>query len=116
MTVIEMSNLGAVLLMERRYAKAEPLLRSAVRFLAAQPPSGNDSLARTQLALGRALLRQDRYREAEPYLTAGYAFFAKDPAQQPIQLREAREDLAELYRALHQTQKASEFKPVSERQ
>ncbi len=109
-TAITMEDLGNVFLKEKRYSQAESILQPAVRFLSTQPASGNVSLAIGQVSLGSALVRQKRYREAEPYLIAGYAVFSKEPARTPTRLREAREDLAELYGALNQPGRAGEFR------
>lgn len=58
--------------------------------------------------LGRTLLRQQRIQEAEDHLSAAYAIFTKHKSQ--AWLHNVREDLAAVYTALKQPDKAERFR------
>src|SRR5262249_58251735 len=67
----ELTGLGSNLLLQKRHAEAEPLLRESLAIL--QNKQGEDREAfYTQSLLGAALLGQQKYAGAEPLLVRGY--------------------------------------------
>jgi uncharacterized protein HemY len=60
--------------------------------------------------LGRTLLRQKHYVEAEAEVSAGYQILKKQANPSVSWLKYARTDLAEIYDALHQTEKSTAFR------
>jgi hypothetical protein len=60
--------------------------------------------------LGRALLGQARYREAEEQSLAGLRILEKKTSPSSPWIQSARKDLAVIYEALHQPEKAREFR------
>jgi tetratricopeptide (TPR) repeat protein/predicted Ser/Thr protein kinase len=109
-TAIAKAHLAQVFLAGKQDHRAEPLLREAVKALTERPRPGNMSVGMSQLLLGGVLLREKRYEEAEKYLSAAYTILATQPGIYAKRLQETRKDLAEVYDALHQTQKANEFR------
>jgi tetratricopeptide (TPR) repeat protein len=105
-----LATLGLVLLQQRKFAEAEPVLRECVaireKVLADQWPLFN---ARSML--GEALLGQRRLAEAEPLLVQGYEGLKAREASIPAQVRsqrlsEAAARVVRLYAALNQRRKA----------
>jgi eukaryotic-like serine/threonine-protein kinase len=109
-TAVALSSLGEVYLKKGEFPRAEALFRDAIQRLSAK--SGSDPVYRgtALVRLGRALLRQKRYEEAEPQTRAGYELLAKTTGASSEWLRKGREDLATLYDALHQPDKAAKFR------
>jgi uncharacterized protein HemY len=63
-----------------------------------------------RIKLGRTLLRQKHYVEAEAEVSAGYQILKKQANPSVSWLKYARTDLAEIYDALHQTEKSTAFR------
>ncbi|HEX3879499.1 MAG TPA: tetratricopeptide repeat protein [Bryobacteraceae bacterium] len=105
-TTASESALANVLLKEGKYQAAEDTVRSTVQVMAASPFAKKDESAIVGLMLGEAILKQHRYREAQPLLLESYTILSKSTRKgyAPYVSR-SREDLTELYRALHQTDK-----------
>ncbi len=110
LTAMIKAHLGDVFSSERQFARAEQYFREAVKALTERPLPGNVSVGVVEASLGRALVRQNRYREAESYLTSGYAILIKQPGAFPPRLQQSREDLATVYEALQQQDKAAMFR------
>jgi hypothetical protein len=72
-------------------------------------PPNNLNAAITRIKLGRALLRQNRLPEAEHEILGGYEILSKKENPSVTWLRSAREDLATIYAALNQPEKAKPF-------
>ncbi|HEY7391144.1 MAG TPA: tetratricopeptide repeat protein [Bryobacteraceae bacterium] len=109
-TAVALSNLGEVYLEKGDYPRAEAVFRDAIHRFSAK--SGSDPVyhGTALVRLGRTLLRQKRYEEAEPQTRAGYELLAKATGGSSEWLRKGREDLAILYDALHQPEKAAKFR------
>jgi hypothetical protein len=109
-----MSNLGLVLLQQKKWADAEPLLRDCLAIRQRQIPD-NWLTFHTQSMLGGALLGQKKYAEAEPLLVKGYQGMKTRektiPKQGGAELRipEALDRLIELYTALNQPDEAKKW-------
>jgi len=106
---IATSNLGSDDLENREYREAEPLLRDALMILSKSLPSEDANIGTAEVRLGRALLGQQRFQEAEPHTLAGYEILRKQPDPQASFAKGARHDLAVIYTALHEPEKAKEF-------
>lgn len=107
---VALSNLGAARLAQGRYPQAEPLLREAIKVLTEAQSAGHVNTGVAQVRLGRTLVRQGRFEEAEPHLTAGYQVLVKQTGSPATWLRAAREDLATVFEALKQPDKARQYR------
>ena len=102
---------GTIFIKKEQYDRAEPLLRETVKALTERSLPGNLSVGGAQALLGRVLLREKHYRESGEQLTAAYAILAKQPGTSYLKmLQQTREDLATVYEALHQPDKAAKFR------
>ena len=106
---ISMANLGSVYLERKAYARAEQLFRDALERYKETLPPNHLNIGITQIKLGRALVRQHRYAEAEGHSLAGYEILSKQTSPSVSWLKSAREDLAAVYDALNQPEKAGRF-------
>ena len=108
-----LSALGRILLEQRKWAEAEPLLREGLAIWDARRPDDWNRF-NTQSLLGSSLLGQKKYAEAEPLLLAGYegmrAREAKLPASKKIYLTEAGERIVRLYEAWGKTEEAAAWR------
>jgi len=106
---VGMSNLGDLYLRTRQYPDAERLLRQAIDLWKKVLPAGNIRIGEGQVRLGRALLGQHRYEEALTQSLAGYEILQKQTTPQASALKSVRQDLAAIYTALHQPEKAKTY-------
>jgi eukaryotic-like serine/threonine-protein kinase len=104
------ANLANVYVREGRYIQAEEIFRDALKVLAANLPPGDAHIGLAEIGWGRSLLRLKRFAEAEGPLTAGYTVMEKQTRPSLVELQAARRDLADVYAALHQPEKAREFR------
>lgn len=105
------AHLAQVFIQERKYDRAEPLLRQSVQAFTARPLPGNLAVGAAEGLLGRVLLREGRYTEAEGYLAAAYGILAKQPGTSYLpRLQEVREDLGMVYEKLRDPGKAAQFR------
>jgi serine/threonine-protein kinase len=103
---ISLLNLGKVYAEEKDNARAEQYYREALSRFTEKLPPGHATTAIAQVALGHVLVLEGRYKDAESPLLAGYGVLAKDPGPQAERIRNARTDLAAVYDALDQPDKA----------
>ncbi len=109
LTATVKAHLANVFIARGQYERAEPLLRDAVKVFA--PLTGTMAAGAARGLLGRVLFREMRYREAEEQLTAAYAILVRSPGKAYVRrLQQLREDLASVYEALHQPDKAARFR------
>jgi serine/threonine-protein kinase len=103
---VAIANLASAYLAGKEYAQAERLYRDAVRRFteALGARSMNTGIARVKL--GRTLLRERRYREAEREILAGSEILSKQTSPSVIYVQAARTDLALVYEALGEPEKA----------
>jgi eukaryotic-like serine/threonine-protein kinase len=106
---VAISNLGSVYLESKHFAEAEPIFRQALTIYAKSLPPDDVRTAECRVKLGRALLRQGRYQEAEPHTLAAYNVLSKQTAPDTSFVKGARHDLAQIYTALHEPDRAKEF-------
>jgi eukaryotic-like serine/threonine-protein kinase len=107
--------LGRNLLDQERYAEAEPLLRECLELrekLAAvpNPPVSQTLVALTKGALAQTLVGQRKFAVAEPLLLAQYAGLVGGPPATRSNLRNAIEQLIQLYEAWDKPEKAAEWR------
>lgn len=109
-TATTTTDLAEVFLKEGQYAQAERTERPAVKALTERPLPGNMTVGIAELVLGEALLKQRKYREAVEPLSAAHEVFKDGPPSIGKELPKVREDLMEVYEALHEPEKASIFR------
>jgi tetratricopeptide (TPR) repeat protein/tRNA A-37 threonylcarbamoyl transferase component Bud32 len=109
-----MANLSLVLLQQRRWADAEPVLRECLAGRHKQIPDSWLTF-NTQSLLGGALLVQKKYGEAEPLLLKGYEGMKIREKTIPktgggeLRIPEALDRLIELYTAIHKPDEAKKW-------
>jgi tetratricopeptide (TPR) repeat protein len=104
--------LARALLLQQRFAEAEPLAREAVKLLEAYDPSTVRHYEWMSV-LGDALLGQQRYDAAEPLLLKGYDGIKRvdvNPKLIHVRLAEAGERLVRLYETTNQPDKAQQWR------
>lgn len=104
------SNLGSVYLAERDHVQAEGFFRRALAMYTQTLAPDHMNIGIARIKLGRTLLRQHRYQQAETETTAGYLILKKQANPAVSWLNSARADLAEVYDALRQPEKAAAFR------
>jgi hypothetical protein len=111
-TLGTMSSLGRVLLQQKKWADAEPVLRECLA-LSEKQISDNWRTFNTQSLLGGALLGQKKYAESELLLLKGYEGMKTRektiPAPLKIRLPEALDRLIELYTAINKPDEAKKW-------
>lgn len=107
---IALSNLAGVFVQKKQYSRAEQLYREALQAYAGTLSPQHMNVGITEIKLGRVLLREKRYQEAEAESLAGYGILMKQANPSVSFLQNARTDLAEIYGALHQPDKANQFR------
>ena len=63
----------------------------------------------TSIKLGRVLLRENRFKEAEAATLTGYEILSKQANPSVTWLQQARQDLAAIYDALQEPEKAKQL-------
>ena len=106
---IAKTNLGTVYMGRGDYDRAERLFRDAIALYRELLPPGHTNLAIAQSKLGRTLLRARRLMDAEAPLLAAYGILQPGHASSAW-LANVREDLASLYDARKQPEKAERFR------
>ncbi len=107
---IALLNLGQVYLEKKEYARAEAEYREALSRFVEKLPAGHASTAIARIQLGHTLLLEHKYQEAESDLLAGYEVLVKQPGAQTDRIEKARTDLAAVYDALNQPDRANKFR------
>jgi serine/threonine protein kinase len=107
---LALSNLASVYLAQKEFAKAEPMFRQVILCYAKSLSPTHQFRAIAQIKLGRALTGEKRYAEAETETLAGYNMLLKQTSPTVSWLQSARKDLATIYDALNQPEKAGHFR------
>jgi eukaryotic-like serine/threonine-protein kinase len=107
---LALSNLASVYLAQDKFAQAEQMFRKVIQCYSETLSPTHQFRAIAQIKLGRALTGEKRYLEAESQTLAGYNVLLKQTSPMVSWLQSARKDLATIYDALNQTEKASRFR------
>jgi hypothetical protein len=107
------ASLATLLNQEGKFIEAEPLARECLAVGEKLKPDDWTSLNR-RCILGGSLLGQMKYDEAEPYLVSGYVGLKQRetdiPAHEKRRLKEALEQLVQLYQAKSDVAQGAEWK------
>jgi eukaryotic-like serine/threonine-protein kinase len=108
-----LAQFGSILLEQKQWTEAEPLLRGCLAIRDKQKPV--DWLTfNTKSMLGGALLGQKKYAEAEPLLLSGYEGMKKQedkiPPTAKIRLNQAVERLVQFYEATSKPDEAAKWR------
>jgi tetratricopeptide (TPR) repeat protein/predicted Ser/Thr protein kinase len=106
---VGLANLASTYMARKQNSRAESLFREALAMYAQTLPPGNNNVGITRIKLGRSLLRQNRFAEAETESLAGYQILSSQASPSVSWLHSARQDLAAIYTALNQPEKAKPF-------
>jgi tetratricopeptide (TPR) repeat protein len=108
-----LAGLGRNLLLQKKYAAAEPVLRACLAEREKKAPDAWATFS-TRSQLGGALLGQQKYAEAEPLLREGYDGMKqrepKIPASARPRITEALEWLVRLYESWGKAEQAAEWR------
>jgi tetratricopeptide (TPR) repeat protein len=108
-----LAQLAAVLLVEHKFAEAEPFARECLTIREKTVPEQWLTF-NTRSLLGASLLGQERYAEAEPLLLSGYRGMEERADQIPMQaknrLKEALQHLVRLYEVTDRADQAAQWK------
>ena len=108
---IELANAASVYLEKKDFVRAEQAFRDVIRrFAQASLPPDNVNVGIARIKLGHALFGQKRYADAEPELLGGYDVVKKNADPSASWLVKARRDLAEVYEALKQPERAAMYR------
>jgi tetratricopeptide (TPR) repeat protein/predicted Ser/Thr protein kinase len=107
---IGLSNLASVYVARKQYPRAEQLYTEALQVFGETLPADHLNTAIAQIKLGRTLVREQRYQEAEGHILSGYSVLVKQSNPSVSYLGNAREDLATVYEALGEPEKAKKFR------
>ena len=103
------SNIGAIYMDRKQWPRAEQYFRQALPlYIETQGPE-HINIGIVEEKLGHSILRQFRYRDAEPHLLTSYRILSKQASPDASWLQWARKDLAAIYTALGQPEKARKF-------
>jgi eukaryotic-like serine/threonine-protein kinase len=107
---IGLSTLASVYVARKQYPRAEQLYTEALQVFGETLPADHLNTAIAQIKLGRTLVREQRYQEAEGHILSGYSVLVKQSNPSVSYLGNAREDLATVYEALGEPEKAKKFR------
>jgi len=107
---IALSNLAAVYAENKQYDRAERLFHEVLQLYGQTLSPGHQLVGIAKVRLGRALVQQHRYADAEIESLAGYEILMKQSTPPGNWLQNARTDLAAIYEALKQPEKAARFR------
>ena len=109
-TAVALLRFGELSLARTQYPRAEQFFRDSVqRFSETLSPEDlRTGIARIEL--GGALFHEQRYQDAETQLLAGYQIVTSQGHTSTQEAADARRDLAAVYYALNQPEKAAKFR------
>lgn len=108
LTALAHGNVGAVYLDRKDCATARRMFEETLAVYRQVLPADHSLVAEIEIRIGRTLLREERYAEAEPHTLAGYTVLAGD-GHETSWVVSGRRDLAAIYEALGQPEKAARF-------
>jgi len=109
-TAVALSNLTSIYVAKKQFAKAEAGYRDVIRRFEQTVSPDNVNMGIARIKLGDVLLSEKRYRDAEPELLEGYQILLKQTDQSSYWATAARKDLAAVYDALKEPDKAAELR------
>jgi serine/threonine protein kinase/tetratricopeptide (TPR) repeat protein len=109
-----LAGLGSNLMLQKKWAEAEAVLRESLAILLKKQPDGWPRFS-TESLLGAVLLGQGRYADAEPLLLQGYKGLKQRAATIPPQFRQPRitaalTRLVRLYDGWHRMSEAAKWR------
>ncbi len=104
------ANLASVYLARNDFARAEKMFRDVVKLYTRALSANHQFTAIAEIKLGRALVGEKKFAEAEGHLLNGYGILSKQTSATATWLQSARENLATVYDALHQPEKAAQYR------
>ena len=107
---VALSNLAGVYQQREQYTTAESLFREVLRRYADTLPNDHQLVGIAHIRLGHQIVRQKRYGDGASESQAGYDILTKQPTAPARWLQMAREDLADVYEALGQPDRAQPFR------
>lgn len=107
---IGLSNLASVYRQREQLDRAEQLQREAITYFATTLSEEHYQTAVARLKLGRLLVLQNRHAEAEVHLLAGHSILRAQVNPSVHWIRDASRDLAAVYDALGDAEKARAFR------
>ncbi len=113
---ITQCNLGGVYLERKDYPRAEQFVRDALETYSKSVAPDHYNVGIAHIRLGAALIGQHRFRDAEQESLAGYNILMKKANPNLIWIQNASKDLAQIYDALGEPDKAAKFRGVDSRQ
>lgn len=109
MVAVELGNLGTADQWLKHYALAEKEFREALRISSETQSPTHINTAIQHIRLGRVLKLEKQYREACQETLAGYKILSGKTDAKSHYLQNARHDLADEYKALHQPDLANKY-------
>ena len=106
---VALSNLASVYLAQGEHTRAEPLFREAIAVLTETQSAGHINVAVAEIRLGRTLVREGRIGRRRPPCQRDTGL-TKKVGSSSMWLRTAREDLAAVFDALNQPEKARVYR------
>jgi tetratricopeptide (TPR) repeat protein len=104
---VGLSNLASVYMARHEYVRAEQIYRDVIARFTAALSAHHLNTGVAEIKLGHALVGQKRFAEAEPYTLAGYRILTSQSSPSITWLQSARKDLALIYDAAKQPDKAA---------
>jgi len=104
------ANLASVYLAKKDYTRAEPMFSEVVQRYTEALSANHLYTGIGQIKLGRVLAAEKKYPEAEQHLLAGYQVLTKQTSPSATWLQSARKELAGVYDALNEPEKAALFR------
>jgi tetratricopeptide (TPR) repeat protein len=112
---VDLSGLGRILMLQKRYVDAEPLLRESLEIRLRRLTPDDERLLKTQATLGECLVAQGRDAEAEPLLAEAIRHVRDDSRSQDSFWTSIIATLEKLYQRAGQPKKAQELGTFSQK-
>lgn len=110
---LSLDAIGRTLIEHKRFAEAEPFLRSLLTVQKNMQPAGHWRIGEASSRLGECLAGEGRFEEAEPLLRDGFEQMQKHPQSPPQRTKEALERLISLYEAWNRPEKVAEYRALN---
>ncbi len=104
------ANLASVYLARKDFPRAEQMFREVVKRYTEALSADHQFTGIAEIKLGRALVGEKKFAEAEGHILTGYKILSKQSSPSATWLKSARENLVTVYEALHQPEKAAQYR------